>query len=156
MIKEVTLMKQSLRIQRAGPTDYQTISDVQSDDGYSHAYYLTNDRYEKLLARGEQFYIAYSRNIPVGMFSVDLEQRAVLHFFSIRQSHINKGYGSELLSFACSLAIHNHSSILVFVETNSPLKQFLITRDFKIVGYQKNRYGDCRNAHILEKFTLLQ
>lgn len=44
------------------PTFSKQCIQIQRNDGFRHAYYLTNERVEKLFANGELFYGAFNEN----------------------------------------------------------------------------------------------
>lgn len=140
-----------IQIVQAKPDKFELISEIQNNDGFEHSYPLSRERFEKLIHRGECFYLAYYDGEATGMISVDFEIRAKLHFFSVKQDYQSKGIGTALLTKVLEEAKNrNYYSVYVYVEFDSPVEKFLLSRGFKKVGYYHNRYKNERSADILE------
>lgn len=153
MEKFPTQEKLNLTISKIeGPQDFDTIMEIQKNDGFEHSYYLTKERLEKLQQRGEEFFIVHLDNKPVAFASVDMEIRARLHFFCVDKDSTKKGVGAELLEKTIQEAVNrNFEKIHTFVETDSPAEHFYTKNKFEKVGSYKNRYGKDKDATILER-----
>ncbi|HEX9817875.1 MAG TPA: GNAT family N-acetyltransferase [Patescibacteria group bacterium] len=146
-------MENNLIIQSATEADFEKIRRIQKEDGYDHSYYLTSDRLRRLFQRGERFFITYLNEEPVGMFSLDIEIRAKLHFFSIIKQLQKKGIGREMLKFAVVKVKETSKEISVmycYSEKNAPLAEFLKKNNFQEVGFYKNKFMNGRDAVVLE------
>jgi ribosomal protein S18 acetylase RimI-like enzyme len=153
MEKFPTQEKLNLKISKIeGPQDFDTIMDIQKNDGFEHSYYLTEERLGKLHQRGEEFFIVHLDNKPVAFASVDMEVRAKLHFFCVNKDNAGKGIGTELLEKTIQeVANQNFDKIHTFVETDSPAEHFYTKNKFKKVGVHKDRYGEGKDSNILER-----
>jgi RimJ/RimL family protein N-acetyltransferase len=144
----------SINLRIASRKDFQTIIDLQKQDGFKHSYSLTKERLARLSKRGELFYIVESNNRPVGMISLDIEIRARLHFFSIHKDFQRKGIGTEILHKIISELKHSFEDVKVvfcYSEKNAPIVNFLKKNSFKEVGFYRNRFRNDRDAVILER-----
>lgn len=142
----------SIRI--ATEEDFETILEVQKNDGYEHSYYLTKKRLAKLFERGELFIIAELGDRPIGMASLDIEIRAKLHFFSVLKTFQKKGVGTKMLNEIIKKlkkAPKKVEVVYFYVEKGAPIVNFLKKNNFKEVGFYKNRYRNGKDAVILEK-----
>lgn len=153
MEKLSTQEKLNLKISKIeGPQDFDTMIEIQKNDGFEHSYYLTKERLEKLAQRGEEFFIVHLDNSPVAFASIDMEVRAILHFFCVDKDSAKKGIGTELLKKAVQEAANqNFDKIHTFVEIDSPVEHFFTKNGFEKVGFYKNRYGDGKDSNILER-----
>jgi len=141
-----------INIRKATSKDLNIILRIQKNDGFKHAYYLTRDRFERLLNRGEVFYLAEKETGgPLGFMSIDCEVRAKLHLSSVHKKYQNKRVGTTLLNYVVSrVKSRGYKRIYVYTEIASPAENFLLTRGFEKAGYYKDRYGEGRDANILE------
>lgn len=143
-------IKNKVTARQAKLDDFDSIVQIQKIDGFKHAYYLTKGRIDRLIKRGEIFFLAFIKNDPVGFISVDLEIRAKLHFFSIKKQYWNKGVGTTLYQRVREESKkHGCKTLFIYVEVDSPVEKFLLNRGMKKVGYYKNRYAQGRDANIL-------
>jgi GNAT superfamily N-acetyltransferase len=144
-----TLKLNKLKIRRATIRDINQIINIQKQDGFAHAYYLTPKRLRGLFKRGEMFFIAFLDDKPAGFAGLDIEIRAKLHFFSVAKKYTGIGIGSFLLERVINeTKKHKKDMIYIYTEANSPLEQFLIKKGFLKVGYFLNRFGRGKNANI--------
>jgi len=142
----------------ASSTDFRSITSVLENDGFNHAYPLSQDRYNKLLVRGEKFYILLTNKQVIGVVSFDIDVRIQLHFFSIRKNFQKMGYGTKMLEFILKEVNKYktyHPVIFCYLEVKSPIVNFLLKHKFHEVGHYKNRFGNGRDAIILERSALL-
>ena len=132
--------------------DTDTVIQLQKADGFPHQYYITRERVETLIKRGELFFLIFSpENIPVGFASVDLEIRAQLHFICINQQYSKRGYGSALmLKLIDEAKKHGYDRVSSYVEAGSNKETFLKKFHFEQVGSYRNRYGNGVDASIWE------
>lgn len=141
-----------ISIIRGTEKDLESIQTCQKNDGFPHVYYLTKDRIETLLKRGEIFFIAYIDGQPVGMCSFDPEVRSTLHLLSVDTKYQNKGVGSLLMN---TMLDENkklgYKAVFTFVEANSIKEEFLRNCSFHQVGYFKDRYAPGKDATIWSK-----
>ena len=153
MGKLQTQEKLNLKISKIeGSQDFDTIMEIQKNDGFEHSYYLTKKRLERLQQRGEEFFIVHLDGKPIAFASVDMEIRARLHFFCVDKDSTRKGIGSELLEKTIHEAVNqNFDKIHTFVETDSPSEHFYVKNKFEKVGFYKNRYGQGKDSNILER-----
>jgi len=145
---------QKYQLKKAGETDFAHLVFIQKNDGYEHAYYLTENRIERLVESGEQFYIMYVDNRFVGMASVDAEIRIQLHFFSVLKNEQGQGHEEKMLELLLEEVRNHkvqHKTIHCFTEPDSPLLNFLLAQGFEEVGFYKNRYQNGKDAVIVEK-----
>lgn len=133
-------------------TEIDTVIQLQKSDGYPHQYYLTKDRVEKLINKGELFFlILSSEGTPVGFASIDLEIRAKLHFICVDKEFGKQGYGSVLMHQLLNEAKKSgYKRVCSYVEAGSNKETFLKKFHFEQVGYYKNRYGNGVDASIWE------
>ncbi len=134
--------------------DFAHIVFIQKNDGYQHAYYLTEDRIERLLEAGEKFYILYDDEQFVGMACVDAEIRIQLHFFSVMEKFQKTGAAVKMLELLLEKVRSEkvqHKTMHCFTEEDSPLLKFLLSQGFEQVGFYKNRYQTGKDAVIVEK-----
>ena len=159
--KEVTLISNDqITIRKATKTNYDTIINIQKNDGFPHGYYLTHERLDKLFKR-ETFYLAIINGDKIGGFaSVDIEIRARLHFFSIHTKFHHTGLGRIFMQRIIEkVSKTDVRSFYTYVEETVPQKNLnlLYKNGFKIVGHYNDRYGPGKNALILElKLTKTQ
>lgn len=140
-----------LDIKKATLKDLDKIIDIQKNDGFKHAYYLPEGRLAKLVRRGEAFYIAFSKTKALGFISADMEVRAKIHFFSVKEKWGGKGVGVAMLTKILNEVKRNgYRFVYIYVEIDSPIEEFLIKKGFYEVGIYRNRYSSGRHAHILE------
>lgn len=142
------------QLKPAQESDFAHIVFIQKNDGYDHAYYLTEDRIERLVEGGEQFYILYVDNRFVGMTAVDAEIRIQLHFFSLLKSEQNSELATKMLELLLQEVRNKpvkHKTMHCFTEKDSPLLAFLLGQGFEEVGFYKNRYQNGKDAVIVEK-----
>lgn len=147
-------MMSNYQLKLAGEKDFAHLVFIQKNDGYEHAYYLTEDRIERLVESGEQFYILYVNDRFVGFAAVDAEIRIQLHFFSILTNEQNQGHEAKMLELLLDevrAKVVQHKTIHCFTEADSPLLAFLIEQGFEEVGFYKNRYQNGKDAVIVEK-----
>jgi len=139
-----------IKIRKAKIQDWKTIQHIQKNDGFSHAYYINEDRIRRLLKRGEIFLLAFLENKPVGFASIDFEIRAVLHFISVLKISQGKGVGDSLLKTVKNETLkRKYNHVIIFSEKSSfMLNNFLKKNEFKKVGYHKDRYGNGRDGII--------
>jgi ribosomal protein S18 acetylase RimI-like enzyme len=134
--------------------DFAHIVFIQKNDGYEHAYYLTEDRIERLVEAGEKFYILYRDDEFVGMASVDAEIRIQLHFFSVLKEYQSTGVDTQMLELLLEKVKEQtvqHHAIHCYTEADAPLLSFLKKHGFEEVGFYKNRYQNGKDAVIVEK-----
>lgn len=144
----------SYQLKQANESDFAHLVFIQKNDGYNHAYYLTENRIERLIESGEQFYILYVDNRFVGFAAVDAEIRIQLHFFSILESEKEQGFDKKMLELLLEQVRSKeiqHKTIHCFTEADSPLLSFLKNQGFEEVGFYKNRYQNGKDAVIVEK-----
>lgn len=142
------------QLKQAGETDFAHLVFIQKNDGFEHAYYLTEDRIERLVESGEQFYILYVDNRFVGFAAVDAEIRIQLHFFSVLTNEQGQGFEAKMLELLLDEVRNKtvqHHTIHCFTEVDSPLLTFLKQQGFEEVGFYKNRYQNGKDAVIVEK-----
>jgi len=139
-----------LKIRRATAKDIDSIINIQKQDGFTHAYYLTPGRLKKLFERKEIFFVLLLSNKLVGFTSLDIEKRAIIHFLSVAKDYADMGIGSFLLEKAIKEAKkHKKDIVYIYTEVNSPVEKFVIKKGFKMVGYFNDRFGKGRHANIL-------
>jgi N-acetylglutamate synthase-like GNAT family acetyltransferase len=139
-----------VKIRRATVSDIDLIVNVQKQDGFAHAYYLTPKRLKTLFERKEIFFIALLGNKVIGFTSLDIEKRAIIHFLSVVKDYAALGIGSLLLEKVIKAAKkHKKDIVYIYTEINSPVEKFIIKKGFKIVGYFNDRFGKGRHANIL-------
>lgn len=135
-----------------GPQDFNKIIEIQKNDGFEHAYYLTKERLEKLIQRGEEFFMVFLNDEPIAFASIDLDIRARIHFFCVEKNNAGKGIGTELLEkIICEAANKDYKKIHAYVEVNSPIEGFFSKNGFEEVGFHKDRFGAGKDSHILER-----
>lgn len=136
---------------RASLSDIPKLIDAQKNDGFSHQYYLTCERLEKLFKRGEQFFVVEHNGKIVGFGSVDCEIRAQVHFICVDKKYSRQGAGRELIKCCLDEAKDKGCKrACSFVEANSSKEPFLIKMGFHQVGFYKDRYGNGIDASIWE------
>lgn len=134
--------------------DYSHIIFIQKNEGFKHAYYLTEDRIERLIENGEEFFILYKDDQFVGMTAIDAEIRIQLHFFSVLDKFKENGDAEKMLELLIAEIKKKeveHQTIHCFTEKEEPLLQFLLKNGFEEVGFYKNRYQSGKDAVITEK-----
>lgn len=136
-------------VREGGIDDIEAMRTIQRNDGYEHAYYLEPDRLEKLLKRGETFFLAYFDGKPIGFSSVDFEVRARLHFLSVLETESKRGVGSALMRTMLEESRRRgYKSAHTYVEANSTKEDFLRRFGFDNIGKFGNRYGQGKDATI--------
>lgn len=132
---------------------WETISQIQENDGFDHADYLSKERFERLLERGEIFYGAFSEGKPAGFAALDLEKRAQIHFFSILKEYQNSGISYELMNYLLEQCKNKkYEKVIVAIEERGiDVKKFFEKIGFREVGFFKDRYGEGRNALFFSK-----
>ncbi len=95
-----------MKIIQATVADIPRIIDIQKNDGYVHAYYLTKQRANVVFSNGERFYGAYNDdNLMVGFASINVDiERMRIHFFFIHKAVQGCGVGTLLLNFVIKIA----------------------------------------------------
>lgn len=141
-----------MNIRSATKRDINTLILLQQRDGFPHQYYLTEDRLEGLMKRGESFFVIFSpEHTPIGFASIDLEIRAQLHFLCVDKKYGKRGYGTALMQrLLCEAKKHGYSRACSYVESGSNKEKFLKKFKFDKVGFYKNRYGNGADASIWE------
>ncbi len=139
-------------IKPAEKNNIEDIIRIQKSDGFAHQYHISKERIEKLINRGELFFLIFTpENIPVGFASIDLEIRARLHFICVNKQFGKQGYGSALMIRLIDEAKkHKYKRVSSYVEAGSNKELFLEKFQFNKVGYYKNRYGNGVDASIWE------
>jgi GNAT superfamily N-acetyltransferase len=146
-------MSIGIQIRHATKEDTPTLIDLQKNDGFSHQYYLTQERLDRLFGRGEVFFLATLDGEPVGFASADCEVRAKVHFLSVDLKFQRRGIGSMLMkSIIKEVKNKGHNRLNCYIETDSTLDVFLQKQGFVQVGYYKNRFGSGKDASIWEKY----
>lgn len=136
---------------RAEITDIPAMVRVQKHDGFSHQYYLTEERLQRLFDRGERFFVIEHGGKVVGFGSVDCEIRAQVHFICVDRAYSGKGVGRRLMQLCLQEARRSGCKrACSFVETNSSKEPFLMKMGFHQVGFYKDRYGNGVDASIWE------
>jgi GNAT superfamily N-acetyltransferase len=143
---------QKVIVRKARSGDWKCVLKVQRKDGYNHSYYLDRSRIERLMKRGEIFFLAFSNDECIGFASVDLEIRATLHFMSVMESHHRTGVADKLLkSVIKETKKRNYRCMTIFIEKHSPtMELFLKEEGFEKVGHHDNRFGPDRDSTIWE------
>lgn len=147
-------MMPKYQLKLATENDYGHIVFIQKNDGYEHAYYLSEHRIERLIESGEKFFVLYEDDLFVGMASIDSEIRVQLHFFSVLEEYQQKGVSKKMLALLLQeikKTKAKHPTVHCFTEPDSPLASFLKDEGFEEVGFYKNRYRNGQDAIILEK-----
>lgn len=124
---------------------------VQKNDGFSHAYYLSEERIRKLHANGERFFGAFTVDGSlIGFASVNVDLvRMRIHFFCVDRSFHGQGVGSMLLAHIVTIGRRERVRMMyTYTEVNSPLERFFLAKGFVKAGYFRNRF-DNRDATIL-------
>lgn len=146
------MSKYSLR--SATELDLAHLVFIQKNDGYEHAYHLTEDRIWRLIEAGEKFFIFYKNDQFVGMAGIHLDVRVELHFFSVIAGKDQTADAAKLLDMLLTEVRSYktlHRTMFCYSEPDAPLVNFLKKHDFEIVGFYKNRYQNGKDAVILEK-----
>lgn len=146
------MSKYSLRL--ATELDLAHLVFIQKNDDYEHAYYLTEDRIERLIEAGEKFFIFYKDGEFIGMAGIHLDVRVELHFFSVIAGDHQATDATELLEMLLAEVQSyktRHRTMFCYSEPDAPLVSFLKKHDFEIVGFYKNRYQNGKDAVILER-----
>lgn len=144
------------KIRKATPKDIPRIIDIQKNDGYVHAYYLTEPRASVLFSNGERFYGAYDEDhLMMGVASINVDiERMRIHFFFIHQVAQGRGVGTLLLNYVMRIAREEKvKNVYIYTEIDSPLERFLLRRNFIKAGYFKRRFGE-KDANILSFYLL--
>ena len=132
------------------PDSADQLVSIQKNDGFSHVYYLTKERLEKLFSNGEEFFGAFTDNKLIGFISINTDVvRMRIHFLSVDQQFQRKGVASILLKHILLIAKEKKiRNVYVYTEIESPLEVFLLKNRFIKVGYFKKRFRD-KDANIL-------
>jgi hypothetical protein len=144
--------KFTLSLRAAMPTDIDVMIEIQKNDGYNHAYYLTPERLQRLFDLGIDFYVVATQDDRVIAFiALEVEIRARLRFFSVHKDF----QGRHLLN---KEFLREAKIIYVYIEENGKkVKKFLGQYGFEEVGFYRNRFGEGKNSVILEcKVNFLQ
>ena len=147
-----TMSKNQLKL--ATELDFAHIVFIQKNDGYDHAYYLTEDRIERLVEAGEKFFVFYNEDQFVGMAGIHLDVRIELHFFSVIVSDKQDKLATEMLtSLMKEIRSYKtlHRNIFCYSEPDAPLVKLLKNNGFEMVGFYKDRYKNGKDAVILER-----
>lgn len=143
-----------VKLRLATKADFDQIAEVQQNDGFSHSYFLTEGRFRHLISTRENFIVAEIGSIICAFASIQLDPgiRCRLRFLSVHQDHQNKAYAHRLLERAEEIAKSRGCGVIyTFVEEGAGLESYLVRKGFIHVGSYKNRYGNGRNATILER-----
>ncbi len=75
----------TISIRNIFPDTAERCIEIQKNDGFRHAYFLTKERIEKLYKNGEKFYGVFDdKHYLIGFASINVDLvRLRIHFFSV-------------------------------------------------------------------------
>lgn len=148
MDKEVFIDRKTIR--EAGVGDVNAIIDIQKNDGFKHAYYLTPERVGKLFEKDQVFYLVENDARPVGFACADFDVRTWIHFFSVLKDFRGRGAGSALLGKIIEESRARKIN-MVFVITEKDADSLIglfKKRGFEEAGFHKDRFGAGKDGSI--------
>lgn len=151
---------QQISIRKAVMEDSIELIDIQENDGFDHAYYLTPDKIHDAMRMGQRFFIAEKGGETVGFAAAIFEGlRSRLRFLSVYEEFQREGIGTTLLDAVLEEVRQEGSEYLsLYLDTgsgtheNNKMYDFLSRYGFKEAGIERNRFGQDRDAIILHYY----